>query len=600
MNFRAVTKKGTKQNRYAVALGRVSSEDQKRRGVSLDAQKNNIGKWAAENNVTILKEAYFDHSAFRGLDEEEEFLDLIEYAKADRRVSLFLVDEKSRFARSRYTRIVKEEELRRSGVKLFAINEPNYDVRTVHGIWMDGISITKNEALSVEIAYHVRKGMTENAESRDHVTGWCFKNGGMAPDGYLNTRVVRSKDARGKDIVKLLWELDQERKDIVRYIVLNLWLARGMSWNAIRDHLNSHEPKWHGQHTPLLSKKGTTWGGTSVREVCIKALEGVYSGIYYWNRTGRDMRGTGQKWKDESDWKVVENAHPQIITIEEWEELKRVRGPEIMQRHGRGNNDPRAANSRWLLSGKNALGDPFFVCLNGSEDKPHHLSSYQIAKNEWYMCSMYQNRGKAGCDKPFYVDKVFEDTVFEEIMEKFTEDNIKELVRSVNQGLQDEIRDITAAKNHLLKQIANIEKEIKGLMSTLADASDRTKKLLLAQIDGLAEQKEELEKELISLEKEQPQVKLLDEAAILSYMEKARETWETGSNAAKREFLRRFVCNLELDPEEGIVYINFFTDPTRTSPVDIKKKPDSTGLIISGMKHARSPAPFKTFKLPVI
>ncbi|KJS14475.1 MAG: hypothetical protein VR69_17235 [Peptococcaceae bacterium BRH_c4b] len=93
--------------------------------------------------------------------------------------------------------------------------------------------------MSVEIAYHVMKGMTENAGQRDPVSGWCYKNGGFPPDGYINTRVVRGKDARGKDIVKLIWEINEDRAKIVRFIVLDLWMNRGMSWKASRDHLNS-------------------------------------------------------------------------------------------------------------------------------------------------------------------------------------------------------------------------------------------------------------------------------------------------------------------------------------------------------------------------
>lgn len=94
------------------------------------------------------------------------------------------MDEKSRFARNRYTRVVNEEKLRRAGVKLVGVNEPEYDPKSIHGVWMDGISITKNEAYSVEIAYHVMKGMTQNADQQDPETGYCYKNGGMAPDGY--------------------------------------------------------------------------------------------------------------------------------------------------------------------------------------------------------------------------------------------------------------------------------------------------------------------------------------------------------------------------------------------------------------------------------
>lgn len=593
-NFRTPPPKKENQSlRYGIAICRVSDERQKQKNVSLPAQRSRIEKWAAENNITIVEWFTFDHSAYRNLEGEKKFQEAIEYALNDKRISLCLVDEKGRFARSKYTRVVYEEKLRLGGVKLVGVSEPEYDRKTIHGVWMDGITMIKNEAISVEIAYHVMKGMGENAELRDPVTNWCFKNGGTAPDGYKNNRIVRGKDTRGKDIIKLIWEVNEERKNVIRYIVLALWLSRGMSWNAMRDHLNSDEPKWDSRHERVLSTKGSAWAGTSIREICIRALEGVYSGIYYWNRTGRDLRGTGQKWKDEDNWKVVENAHPAIITLEEWEELKHIRGPEITRRRGRGNNEPRAANSRWLLSGKNAIGEPFFVCLNGTEEEPHHLSSYQIAKNEWYACSKYQNRGAAGCDKPFYVNKNFEDTVFEAILNRFSESNIKKLVKTVNYEIQEEIRDTTAAKNHLLKNKSQIEKEIKGFMSTLVDASEKTRKLILTQIDSLVERQEELDNELLELEKEQPRAKLLDETAILNYISKARDIWVSGTNAEKREFLRRFVYNLELDPEKGIIYINFIADPVRTSPVDLKKKLDSTGLVISGLKHARPRAPMK-------
>lgn len=237
------------------------------------------------------------------------------------------------------------------------------------------------------------------------------------------------------------------------------------------------------------------------------------------------------------------------------------------------------------------IGEKFFVCLNGTEEEPHHLSSYQISKNEWYLCSMYQNRGAAGCDKPFYVNKDFENTVFEAILNRFSEENIKELVKMVNQELQNDIKDLAAAKSHLLKQKEEIDKEIKGLMTSLASASEKVKKIILEQMDNLAEQCEEIDRELIDLEKEQPQARLLDESAIMNYMTGAKEIWETGSNAEKREFLRRFIYNLELDPEEGVVYINFFADPVRTSSVNLKKKTDLDEKTISDLKCARSRAP---------
>lgn len=316
LNFRSPNYK-SHQNKYAVALCRVSTEDQFVKGLSVPEQRSRIENWARENNVTILNWVELHHSAFRGLDEDPQVMDLLEQAKADPRISFFLVDEKSRFARRKYLRVVWQEELRRHGVQVVGVSEPQYDRNSIHGIWLEGISETKDEARGIETAYHTTKGMMRNAATRDPETGYCFKNGGTAPDGYVNKRVVRGKDHRGKDIVKLLWEINEERAQVIRYIVLELWKDRRLSYTEIRDHLNSEGLKLNGSTAPILNSKGMPWGKTTVRETCMKALEGAYSGIYYWNRTGRDLRGTGQKWKDTEEWVTVENAHPPIISLDE-------------------------------------------------------------------------------------------------------------------------------------------------------------------------------------------------------------------------------------------------------------------------------------------
>ncbi|WP_027365442.1 recombinase family protein [Desulfotruncus alcoholivorax] len=555
-NFRTNdnSKGQSKKMRYGVALGRVSSEDQRRRGVSLDAQKNNIHKWAEENNVIIVKEAYFDHSAYRGLDEEKAFLELIEYAKTDRRVSLFIVDEKSRFARSRYTRIVYEEELRKAGVRLHAVSEPNYDTRTVHGVWMDGISITKNEAMSVEIAYHTRKGMRENVAQQDPVTGYCYKNGGPAAYGYKNVRVSRGRDHRGKEIVKLLWEVDEEKKDIVREIVLEFWMERGWTWKMIRDWLNTQG---------IPSPRGGLWNASSAREICLRALEGEYTGIAYWNRTGKDLRGTGQKWKDPEEWIIVKNAHPVIITQDEMEELQKVKGPEVQKRKGKGANNPKTVNSPWLLSGPNALGEPFFRCLACGGN----IVSAEGNGYKWYLCASYKNYGPTGCNKPLWIDKQFEQTVFKAIIRRFSEDKVKELVNQVNSFMEEEYMDIQKARQHIEKEIEKNIRETRELMATIKEAGTKSKSLLLAEMEALADQKENLEKQLVELEKEQPQIKKLDEKIILDRIHNIHQIIENGTNKEKRDFIRAFIHSIELDPETNQAYINFFADPFRTTKI---------------------------------
>jgi DNA invertase Pin-like site-specific DNA recombinase len=402
----------------------------------------------------------FDHSAYRGLDEEKRFNDLIDYA-VNNHVGFFLVDEKSRFARNRYTRVVNEEKLRRAGVKLVGVSEPEYDPKSIHGVWMDGISITKNEAYSVEIAYHVMKGMTENAAQRDPETGWCFKNGGTAPDGYKNVRVIRGKDRRNKDIIKLLWEIDEQRAPIIRHIVLNCWLEQGMSYSAIVDYLNSPTIiKFNGSTDPILSSKGSKWSKTTIREICMRALEGAYSGIYYWNRTGRDLRGTGQKWKNSSEWQVVENAHPAIISLEELEKLRNIKGKEVKERKRNstvGKRKARTENSPYLFSGNNLIGEPFFVCMNCGGA----INGQQVVHHHYYLCSTYKNKGKNACDKGVNIPKDYiEKEVLKAIKNQFTIEKIKNISSETTRILKENQQDKQEAINYLHKALEDNQKYI--------------------------------------------------------------------------------------------------------------------------------------------
>lgn len=164
---------GSAQNQqFAVALCRVSTEDQFQKGLSIPEQRSRIEKWAETNGVKVLKWEEILHSAYRGLDEDPRVIDLLKFAKETPQISFFLVDEKSRFARRKYLRVTWQEELRRAGVRVVGVSEPDYDRNSIHGIWLEGISETKDEARSIETAYHTTKGMAQkcsNPRSRDRI-----------------------------------------------------------------------------------------------------------------------------------------------------------------------------------------------------------------------------------------------------------------------------------------------------------------------------------------------------------------------------------------------------------------------------------------------
>ncbi len=134
---------------------------------------------------------------------------MLRQAKEDPRVSLILVHESTRFVRRRAKAVIVKSELAQYGVKVIPVLNP-YDSSTIAGFWMESIDETRAEAESMSTSMHTLEKMKGSIGQRDPETGWCFKNGGLAPAGYKNVRVVRVIDHRGRDIVRLLWEIDDE------------------------------------------------------------------------------------------------------------------------------------------------------------------------------------------------------------------------------------------------------------------------------------------------------------------------------------------------------------------------------------------------------
>lgn len=67
----------------------------------------------------------------------------------------------------------------------------------------------RDASYSMEVAFHTRKGMRQNANARDPETGWCYKNGGSPAWGYRTMRKERT-DVRGRPRFKATWELNTE------------------------------------------------------------------------------------------------------------------------------------------------------------------------------------------------------------------------------------------------------------------------------------------------------------------------------------------------------------------------------------------------------
>lgn len=195
--------------RRALAYARVSTREQADKQLSIPAQIEAIEKYAESEGIEIVEQPFIDEgaSAYHDIN-RVNFQKMMERArKGD--VHLVLVHDSSRFCRDRYASVSYKRTLRKFGVTVVSVTLP-YDVNTPSGTFIEAIEEARAQSESMMTSFHVRKGMTANIAMRDPETNWCYKNGGVPPYGYRNVRVTRGKDSRGKDIIKQLWEIDDE------------------------------------------------------------------------------------------------------------------------------------------------------------------------------------------------------------------------------------------------------------------------------------------------------------------------------------------------------------------------------------------------------
>jgi len=182
--------------KIAFSYKRVSSKEQKEKENSIPEQDRRIKQFAKDNDIMITKEFEDSNSAFH--DElRSDFDTMIETALKER-PDYIILDDSSRFARTRQVAIDTKSKLRSYGINILYASEPNVDNSTVAGFWLESIQEIKNEATSREISFNTKRGMTGNIQHRDIETGWCYKNGGKPPYGYKRTILHRGFDKRGK------------------------------------------------------------------------------------------------------------------------------------------------------------------------------------------------------------------------------------------------------------------------------------------------------------------------------------------------------------------------------------------------------------------
>ncbi len=545
---------------YWVGYIRVSTEDQST-GQSLSAQQRAIREAAERDNAVLHDPMFEDHSsAFDSEDNRPAFWKAINFALNDPRVTHFVTHESSRFYRQGYKAEQLIEKLRENDIEVLFLLDPQIDRESSHAPFITHMMYAKNEAYSLDVSMHTRKGMHENIRQRDPETGFCYKNGCAPPWGLTAYKVPRGMK-RNEPRMKTLWTKDETEVagqplwEWTRYVLIEMRL-NGASLDAIANFLNA-------QGIPAARK--SHWGTSTVRAMLQPWALLQYAGYGLWNVRCR----RGKKMNPASKWEIIENAHPAIITIEEAEALMAVNAERanLYRQHTKQfNANTRNRGSRFLLSGG------LFTCARCEE----HITSFSNRGYDYYVCGAKRYRKGLGCGNMTQLPKeAVERAVTEEIdLNLFMltdQTRLTKLIFSMWTAHQKEkARGFETAK----RELAKVQKETANLLDAIKKGMPMVDSLA-AELQRLDMRQKELEAELRECEAVAATVPTITKEEIEDMQHLFHKVMREGTEEEKRKFIRYFIHSMEYDPDSEVLTISTYAIPPKIERRPKKKNTHS-------------------------
>ncbi len=461
-------------------------------------------------------------------------------------------------------------ELLAHGVRVYSATEPEYDPRTIAGLAIEKMTEFKNASYSIDVAFHTRKGMRENVARRDPEIGYCYKNGGAPLWGFRAYKVQRGTDRRGAPIMKTLWERDETLVagkpvwEWAYHALVELRLKRKASLDQIRDFLNEHG---------VPSPRKRYWATSSWHELLQPSALLQYAGYGVWNVHAK--RG---RHRPVSEWKIVENAHPAIITLEQAEAI--MAANERQSGLGRDRSKGRMAvvraqGSRHLLTGG------LLVCKRCGAN----LVSYRNRGRLYYVCGAKVYRKGLGCGPALQIRKEeIEDAVVEEIGLLFASwTDTKKLMEMANEEARALAQQQASASVETARELVRVEEELANLRQAIKGGLDDLE-WANAELGRLKARREELLSRQGRIG-EEPEIPRFDLAQVEECRRRFAEVFAQGTSEEQRAFAQLFVQKIEVDPDTGEVLMHLFSRPPLPMSRGAAEPQKNTRLRRDGSSH---------------
>ena len=351
------------------------------------------------------------------------------------------------------------------------------------------------------------------------------KNGGQPLWGYKTVCLRRGEEKRGRPIIKSIWVLDdtvvagRPLHEWVRHCLVEM-AAKSASLDDLRD-------LCHQEGIP--ARRGRFWSTSTFYTLLQPPALMKYCGHEVWN-----VHRKNGSLKPASEWIVVENAHPAIITEDEARAIAATRQSARKRRFDTGYS--RSRTSPYLLSGG------LFTCERcGSNLLGHYTSS-----GRYYVCGSMPHRRGMGCGPGVFVPK---EAVEAEVIAGIgklmaTCADPKGLTRQVNRELKRIWEQSNGYDPQAVKRLQAVEQKIGNIWQAIEDGLADTE-TANARLEALAKEREKLLGATVATDKP-PQI---DPETALAYRRQTEKVLAQGSPAEQKQIVRTWVADIKLAPE---------------------------------------------------
>jgi site-specific DNA recombinase len=351
-----------------------------------------------------------------------------------------------------------------------------------------------------------------------------------------------------------------ERVAMVRRI-FDTYVRQDLGFKAIAEMLNDEG---------IASPKNGTWSahtgpGWSLSTIRSMLMNPNYTGAMVWNRRAggkfhsvaggraKERKGVNTRtliWNDEGDWEVIRDSHPAIIDQRTFDAAKQLRESRSRNGGGVSYRSGRAKDSPYLLSGLVKCTS----CGHGYHGQTVNKSKLRKdgtkIKTRYYACGGAVSKGKAVCKKQLIRKDELEREIVGRIgarIDEFLSDGGDELLKGLLvKETKAEYQSPRERRQQLQKRIDGINEDIDRLVKSL---SPDNKEFVDPKLKELGKERKRLQCELTDMkEVQQHDVdvnRMADEA--LGCMENFEEVFEQGTLEERKEFIRLFVEDIQLD-----------------------------------------------------